>query len=224
MGSYMLSNEQMKELAERKDGKIFLELSQCARSNDIGILYGYPELDEVSGLNVYYNSIQFIDKCGRPLANYRKIHLWIDSTNVERMFTPGEKFEVVEFCGMKMGLLICYDVEICEAVRILALRGVETVLVPTACPYQPFQDFLIPSRAFENGVYVAYVNHGGGTFAGKSVCSDSDGNILVCTEAKEEGIFLVAVKRKSKKTQSHLNDRRPDLYKEIVSRSSCREQ
>ncbi len=147
-----MNNDCMKELAERKDGKSFVELSQCARSNEIGVLYGYPELD-----GSIYNSVQFIDKSGNRLANYRKMHLWIDSTNIERVFTPGDTFEMVEFCGLKIGLLICYDVEFCEAVRILALRGAEAILVPTACSDQYFLDFLVASRAYENGIAICCI-------------------------------------------------------------------
>ena len=104
---YMLSNDRMRDLAEKKDGKIFMELSQCAKNNDIGVLYGYSELETNSHI---YNSVQFINKSGVSLSNYRKTHLWRRSTDVEKVFTPGEDFaEPFEFCGMKVGLLICYD-------------------------------------------------------------------------------------------------------------------
>ena len=94
---YKLNNDLMKELAEKKDGKTFFELSECARSNNIGVLYGYPELDYAHTSNdyVYYNSVQFIDKCGVALANYRKMHLWLHETDMERVFTPGNDFAKV---------------------------------------------------------------------------------------------------------------------------------
>lgn len=186
---YMLSNDRMKELAEVKNGKSFLDLSDYAKENEIGVLYGYPELNEANGH--VYNSAQFIDKNGASLSNYQKTHLWIDSTNVEKVFTAGETFaEIFEFCGMKVGLLICYDVEFCEAVRILALRGAEAVLVPTACPEHYFMDFLIASRAYENSIYVVYVNHCGGGFAGKSVCCGPMGRALYVWEPRRKGFFL----------------------------------
>ena len=38
-----------------------------------------------------------------------------------------------EFCGVKIGLLICYDVEFGVSVRTLSLSGAQLILVPTAC-------------------------------------------------------------------------------------------
>lgn len=128
---YNLSHDCMRELAEMKDGRTFMELSKSAREIGIAILYGYPELVENDGV-VYYNSAQFIDKDGKSRANYRKTHPWIEK-NVEGAFKPGESFSpVFDFCGVKIGLLICFDVEFSEAVLTLALQGAEVILVPTA--------------------------------------------------------------------------------------------
>ena len=62
-------------------------------------------------------------------------------------------------------MLICYDVEFPENVRRLAQAGAQAVLVPTALPASDHADFIarkmIPVRAFENQLFVAYVNHCG---------------------------------------------------------------
>lgn len=91
---YRVSHDCMRELAQKKDGKTFLELSQCAREMDIAVLYGYPELVETppEEEKVYYNSAQFIDKGGKSLANYQKTHPWIEEDNVEGAFKAGESF------------------------------------------------------------------------------------------------------------------------------------
>jgi len=97
-----------------------------------------------------YNSIQLIDRDGRSLVNYRKLHPWID----EEVFTAGNEYtEVVECRGMKIGLLICYDVEFLESVRTLALQGAQLVAVPTAINLEYYSanivSKLIPTHAME---------------------------------------------------------------------------
>jgi predicted amidohydrolase len=62
--------------------------------------------------------------------------------------------------GLKVGLLICYDIEFPEASRMLALAGAELIAVPTALmePYCRTTRIIIPARAYENQLFVAYVN------------------------------------------------------------------
>jgi predicted amidohydrolase len=72
---------------------------------------------------------------------------------------------VVEICGVRSALLICYDVEFPESGARLAGAGAELVLVPTALPESGHAAFIaeriVPVRAFENGIAVVYANHAG---------------------------------------------------------------
>lgn len=220
---YNISYDCMRELAEKSSGRTFMELSQCAKEVGIAVLYGYAELvEEPAEEKVYYNSIQFIDKDGKSLANYRKTHPWVEEHNIEGAFKAGESFSLVfDFCGVKIGLLICFDVEFCEAVRTLALQGAEVILVPTACTAEYNIRFrsevLLPCRAFENRIHVAYVNHCGGKFSGMSCCCGPLGNTLVSAGTEEEGIFLAqidtCIKGTSYDNYSYIAHRRPDLYR-----------
>ena len=219
---YFLSRELMRELAEKKNGRFFSELSACARENDIGVLYGYPELSE----DLVYNSAQFLDKSGNSLENYRKAHLWtLEDNSIEFMFTPGDKLSsVFEFCGVKIGLCICYDVEFSETVRCLALRGADVVLCPTAvADYERFAEeakftntSVLATRAFDNGIYLAFVNYSGQGFAGGSRCYGPKAERLVaCGGTEDEGIFLTEF-RKVQQKSAFLLKRRPELYGDIV--------
>lgn len=215
---YFLSREVMRKLAEKQDGSTFLELSECARETGIGVLYGYPELS-ASGDNVY-NTIQFLDKSGKSLENYRKCHPWIEhATSIETVFTPGDRLSnIFEFCGVKIGLLICYDVEFGETVRSHTVRGADVVLVPTACTNEYDMKFLstslVATRAFENGVYVAYVNYCGSRFAGASRCYNPKGEALIAC-GEEEGLFLTEFKKIEEKQKVFLRKRRPELYGDL---------
>ena len=105
-----------------KAGPSFQELSSAAKEANMAVIYGYPEVDHSTGGDIYYNSAQLIDRDGTSLVNFRKVHLWIDEDGHEGVFTPRKEFvEVVECYGMKIGLLICYDIEFPEAARTLAL-------------------------------------------------------------------------------------------------------
>lgn len=110
-----------------------------------------------------------------------------------------------------------------EAVRTLALRGADAVLVPTASFKENDTHFLsktlIPTRAFENGIYIAYVNHCGGNFGGLSVCCGPNGKLLVSCGEEEEGIFLATIKKISK-TSDYLTQRRPGLYKDFIANAT----
>ena len=158
------------------------------------------------------------------LANYRKTHLY--GCFEREWFTPGDLPVVqAELGGVRIGLLVCYDVEFPENVRAHALAGTDLLLVPTAQahPFQFVAESLVPVRAFENQMYVAYVNRTGREgdldFVGLSSLTGPDGipraraghgEELVVGEVDPE--FLAA----SRAANPFLRDRRPGLYGPLV--------
>jgi len=123
---------------------------------------------------------------------------------------------VFDYLNFKFGLLVCYDVEFSEMVRLLGLRAVEVVLAPVVvskAASSELLDCLIPGHAIENRVHIAYVNYcGGGNFNGNSKVFDSGGLKLVDLGEDDEGIFTCKVV-KNKLLANHLRDRRSELYK-----------
>lgn len=145
-------------LAEPADGDSADAVAEIASRHGLAIAYGYPEraADQV------FNSAQLISADGTRLANYRKTHLF--GCFERDHFTPGEQPVVqAELNGLRVGLMICYDVEFPENVRAHALAGTDLLLVPTAQmhPFQFVAESVVPVRAFENQMYVAYVNRVG---------------------------------------------------------------
>lgn len=136
-----------------------------------------------------FNSALFVTPKGQS-ATYDKIHLYGDYE--KSLFSRGtEPSPILEFEGLKFGLLVCFDVEFPERVRDLALRGAEAVLVPTALPKSDGGAFIaknvIPVRAFENQVFVAYANHTGKdarfAYQGQSCITAPDGTFLAQASA-----------------------------------------
>lgn len=214
LSGYLLKADDMKAAAQEKDGAAFKELAALAVETGVAILYGYSEKVTTDSDSIYYNSAQLINKEGQSILNHRKIHLWIDDAGWEKVFTPAEKFsEVVECCGFKIGVLICFDVEFPESVRTLVLRGANLILTPTAVSENWTKElvgYIIPARAYENRVSIAYVNNAGHDFDGRSVCCDERGDAIVAAGKGEE--LLLANVKASGEESCHIKNRRPDLY------------
>ena len=214
------------KLAEPVDGPSAGRAAAIARDAGVALLYGYPERDG----DTVYNSALLIGRDGAPLANYRKTHLY--GSEEKRLFAPGESLMLTELDGLKIGILICYDVEFPEAVRALALAGAELIVVPTALirPFDIVARTLVPARAFENQVYVAYAgmcgSEAGLGYCGLSCIVGPDGQDLARAGTGPAlllaDIDLSAIP-KGRMSNPYLSDRRPRLYsagvKEVLSHS-----
>ncbi|WP_428030250.1 carbon-nitrogen hydrolase family protein [Ancylobacter sp.] len=214
---YNIGREAALATAEGADGPSARRAGEIARTHGIGLCYGYPEL---ANGGVVYNSCLLIGRNGETLLNFRKTHLFGDLDRA--MFAPGEgSAEVARFEGYKVGMLICYDVEFPEAVRALALAGADLVLVPTANmkPYDAVSHFVVPARAFENELFVAYANRcgieGELDYMGLSCVGDPNGGNLVLGGEGEELLFAdldPARLKAGRAMNTHLRDRRPETY------------
>jgi predicted amidohydrolase len=210
-------------LAEPAGGPSAEAIAAIAARTGVAVLYGYPERD---GRRIY-NSAQLIDGSGRSIANYRKTHLY--GRWERRVFTPGDTLVTATVGELKIGILICYDVEFPEAVRALALAGAELVAVPTAL-VQPFDIVarrLVPARAFENQVYVAYAGlcgkEGDLGYCGLSCVIGPDGREL-SRAGRRPGLLCAEIDpgalAASRRLNPYLTDRRPGLYAQPAARQS----
>jgi predicted amidohydrolase len=209
----------VQDLAEPSDGPAFQNTSQFAREANIAILYGYPERDNES----VYNSALLIDRKGTAIANYRKTHLY--GRYEKSCFEPGDSLLIAEMEGLNIGILICYDVEFPEAVRSLTLAGADLVAVPTALMegYCRVANHVVPTRAYESEVFVAYVNRcgieGDTTYCGRTCLVGPDGKEILRAGDSEE-LLMAEVDRKAiaeaREINPVLKDIREDLYRAPV--------
>ncbi|MET8167159.1 carbon-nitrogen hydrolase family protein [Streptomyces sp. NPDC005329] len=207
-------------LAEPADGDSADAVAEIAGRHGLAIAYGYPERHG----ETVHNSAQLISADGGRLANYRKTHLF--GCFERDHFEPGGQPVVqAELNGLTVGLMICYDVEFPENVRAHALAGTDLLVVPTAQmhPFQFVAESVIPVRAFENQMYVAYVNRvgleGEFEFVGLSTLAGPDGVARARAGRGEELVFADADPvglAASREANPYLKDRRPGLYGSLV--------
>lgn len=217
---YALGGPEVARLAEPLGGAVLAEVARIAQDTGLAIVLGFPEQD--AG-HVYNSAIAF-DAQGQTLTCYRKTHLFGD---VDRdQFSAGQSLpSLFDIAGFKVGLLICFDVEFPENVRNLALEGADLVVVPTALmqPFDVVARTLVPARAYENQVYLAYVNRCGTEadfdYCGLSCVVGPEGGDLARAGRDEELIFAdldLDALETSRRINSHLKHRRPDLYYRLV--------
>ncbi len=199
-------------IASPARGEVTAQLDAISRKSGVAIISGFAERDG----DFIYNSAYFTDGNGK-CAVYRKSHLYGD---YERAWFKPEKpgLVMVELGGLRLAMLICYDVEFPENVRRVALAGADIVIVPTATQKGTAADFIaahiVPVRAFESQVFVAYVNHCGSdglfSYAGQSCIAAPDGIIVSKAPASGEALIFAEVTRehvsKSREENTYLLD------------------
>jgi predicted amidohydrolase len=217
---YAIGREAAAERAEPADGASARRAGEIAQANGMALAYGYPEMDDGS----IYNAAVLIDAGGRTLLNYRKAHLF--AALDRSMFAAGPgTYETARLGPFNVGLLICYDVEFPEAPRALALAGADLILVPTANmrPYQPVSHLLVPARAYENAIYVAYANRCGSEadldyYGLSSVAGPAGGNLVMAGDGEElvfADIESGAVDA-ARAVNTQIKDRRPEIYRALA--------
>lgn len=179
--------EALRDLAEPADGPLARRLSDLSQESGTAIACGYAERDG----DRLYNSVLVLDGRGERVANHRKTVL-PPGFEADFFEPAAHPVRVFDLAGARWAVLICYEAEFPEAVRGAAEAGAEVVLVPTALAerWHTVAHHMIPTRAFENGVWLLYANHAGverGTrYLGNSCVIAPDGTARVRAGRTEE--------------------------------------
>ena len=177
------------EIAGLVTDAVLSRLEHISRHYNVALVVGsYEQID--GGVA---NAAFVIDPERGRTTTYRKRMLFGSWEKAE--FQPGTEPQCFSLNNVKIGVLICFDVEFPERVRELARLGVELVVVPTALmkPYDNIARHLIVARALENQVFVAYANRigreGALEFLGQSIIVGPDGDTLVQFGEAEESLL-----------------------------------
>ncbi|MCD6461344.1 MAG: carbon-nitrogen hydrolase family protein, partial [Thermoplasmata archaeon] len=220
--------DRTRTLAEPLDGPSVSRVVDMAGEHGCHILFGMPE----AGDGVVYNTAVLVSPEGKVWP-YRKIHLPTFGPFEERLhFTPGREPVVARTALGKIGLSICYDLFFPELSRLYALRGAWLVVNISASPNvtRRFFETLLPARAVENTVFMAYSNNvgvyrsmmfwGGGRVIGPR------GDVLGESPRFEEDVLVVEADTSDLKTarefRRSLGDADPRVL-EIFSRAGERD-
>ena len=87
---------------------------------------------------LYHNTAVVLEKDGSIAGKYRKMHIPDDPAYYEKFyFTPGDLgFEPIDTSVGRLGVLVCWDQWYPEAARLMAMRGAEMLIYPTAIGWE----------------------------------------------------------------------------------------
>ena len=170
----------------------------------------------------FYNTSLVFNREGKLVYEYDKIHL-VPMLDEPRYLTGGsQKVQVFELDGIKMGLIICYDLRFPELARSLALQGAQILYVVAEWPTARKEHWkaLQIARAIENQFFVVSCNrigsYAGEEFAGCSMVIDPWGNCLTIAGETEEETLIESLSLelapKIRKEVPIFASRVPELY------------
>lgn len=160
LSGYMVRDEVF-YLSESLCDSSFQAVAELSRQHGVSIIFGAAVNDDLPG--IIRNSAVAVHSNGQ-MERYDKIHLANFGPFEEGLyFTPGESLKIIEICGFKFGLIICYDIFFPELVKSYVTAGVDAVICISASPVTSKFSFeaVMPARAVENATYMIYVNQAG---------------------------------------------------------------
>ncbi|MBM0637377.1 N-carbamoylputrescine amidohydrolase [Campylobacter sp. VicNov18] len=204
-------------------------------------------LFEKRSAGIYHNTAVVFEKDGLIAGKYRKMHIPDDPCFYEKFyFTPGDLgFEPINTSLGKLGVLICWDQWYPEAARIMALKGAEILIYPTAIGWFDKDEAEEKQRqlnawlgvqkghAIANGLHVVAVNRVGFEkdasgveegirFWGNSFVFGPQGEELCLLDSENECVKIVKIdKQRSEKVRQwwpFLRDRRIEYFKDLTKR------
>ncbi len=227
-GEYFLSGDRCKDefrdLAEPLNGPSIQHLQKIAKDKHCYIVFGMPLKDDtVNGL--IYNASVLIQPTGKVDA-YKKWFLPNSGPFEEKIFfDQGEELPVFTTAFGKIGMLICYDLNFPELAKALTLQGAELLICISASPSttRHYFETLLPARALENTVFIAYVNLAGNQedliyWAGSQVY-DPFGNLLIKAPYFKESVITCDINLDNlgaaRARRPVLRDIRPEIYQDL---------
>ena len=211
--------KQLANLSETINGNFVSTITKSAQQNNIQIVGSFYE--KSAKKNRVYDTSFVIDKAGKVISTYRKIHLY-DALGFRESnkMTPGSKIALpVKTSIGKIGMMICYDLRFPEMSRCLTLAGSQILIAPSAWVKGNMKEehwiAINKTRAIENGCYVIAPDQVGNIYCGRSIVVDPFGKILLDMK-KKQGIGIVDIDlnkvAQTRKVLPLLKNRRADVY------------
>lgn len=136
-GLYFCQTEDTRlfDLAEPIPGPSTETFGELAR--ELGIVL-VLSLFERRAPGLYHNTAVVLERDGSIAGKYRKMHIPDDPAYYEKFyFTPGDLgFEPIDTSVGRLGVLVCWDQWYPEAARLMAMRGADLLIYPTAIGWE----------------------------------------------------------------------------------------
>ena len=148
------------------DHLVYKKIKTWADTHKTTVFIGGTPVD-IDG-DIYNATLVF--QPGQPMeVAYKKIHLFdvvLDGMKIQESayFKAGDKLQVVEVNGWRLGLSICYDIRFPYLYRKYFQQNVDAVLIPSAFTVptgKAHWEILNCARAIENQFYVISAAQGG---------------------------------------------------------------
>ncbi|AZR72681.1 nitrilase [Anoxybacter fermentans] len=225
-----MSAEELWDLVDTIPGRLTGPVAEAAKKH--GVYVVLPTYERGPSRGIVYNSAALIGPEGEIVGVYRKTHPFPTERKAAGGWcTPGTSAEVYETKLGKIGMIICYDGDFPELCRLLAVKGAEVIVRPSALlrSYEIWE-MTNMARAYDNHVYMIGVNSigpdaGGNYYFGHSMIVSPIAQKLALARGTEE---IIAVKlnpdplkyisygTKSPMIFDHLEDRHIAIYKDIL--------
>lgn len=218
----------------------------CRLAKELGVVI-VTSLFERRAAGLYHNTAVVIERDGTIAGKYRKMHIPDDPAYYEKFyFTPGDLgFNPIDTSAGRLGVLVCWDQWYPEAARLMALKGADLLIYPTAIGYESSDTEEEQQRqreawttvqrghAVANGLPVVAVNRvghepdpsgltGGIRFWGSSFVAGPQGEILFRASSTDEERAVIDIDLKHseqvRRWWPFFRDRRIDKYGDILKR------
>lgn len=218
--------------------------SSIAKKHGVVLL---TSLFEKRSAGLYHNTAVVFEKDGSIAGKYRKMHIPDDPCFYEKFyFTPGDLgFEPINTSLGKLGVLVCWDQWYPEAARLMALKGAQILIYPTAIGWFDKDEKEEKQRqlgawlgvqkghAIANGLYTVAVNRVGFEedksgveegirFWGNSFVFGPQGEEICILDSENECIKLVDIDLERgenvRRWWPFLRDRRIEYFSDLSKR------
>jgi N-carbamoylputrescine amidase len=232
------------DLAEPIPGAVYEYYSKLAAESRLVLV---TSLFEKRAPGIYHNTAVVFDSDGKMAGKYRKMHIPDDPAYYEKFyFTPGDLgFEPINTSIGRLGVMVCWDQWYPEAARLMALKGAEILIYPTAIGWDNNDTSeeqkrqtdawmtIQRSHAVANGIPVVSVNRVGWEakspqsiegiqFWGNSFIAGPQGELLAHAGDRENETIVTDVdlerSEQVRRWWPFFRDRRIDEYGTILKR------
>lgn len=213
------SPNKLAELAETVNGNFVQTIAKQAKKYSIEVVGTFYEKSNKK--NRVYDTSFLINKLGKVVSTYRKIHLYdaLGFSESKKMVAGSKITKPKKTSVGIIGMLICYDLRFPEMSRSLASSGSEILVAPSAWVKGEMKEehwiTINKTRAIENGCYLVAPDQVGNIYCGRSIVVDPYGKIVLDMK-KRQGISFVNISldkvKKTRRALPLLKNRRTDIY------------